>query len=97
MSYSRMTWSGSSSFYFPKLEDIGFIDYLSNFTLSDDSPFKNNGTDGTDVGVNMDLLMSKVKGVLEGSYGYDIHEAPHSAPLGSLSPPSPSNRSHPRL
>jgi hypothetical protein len=62
-------------FYFPTLENICFVDYVTNFTLSEQSPYKNNGTDGTDIGVNMGLLLSKLAGVLEGTYGADI-EAP---------------------
>lgn len=69
-------------FYFPTLENVGFVDSTSNFALSAQSPFKNNATDGTDVGVNMALLLSKVEGVLEGTFGGNFETPNNGVPSG---------------
>jgi hypothetical protein len=45
-------------------EDVGFVDYASsNYRLSDSSMYKNKGTDGKDIGADVEDVFQRTKGV----------------------------------
>lgn len=47
----------AGNYYPPSLEDVRFVDKtLGNYKLSVSSPYKNKGTDGRDIGCDMDAL-----------------------------------------
>jgi hypothetical protein len=59
-----------SSTYFPTIADFnaGFVNRSgANYRLVSSSPYKAAGTDGRDIGVNMDALLSAVAGVESGA------------------------------
>lgn len=72
-----------ASTYFPTVAEFnaGFVNRAdSNYRLVASSPYKSAGTDGTDIGVNMDTLLPAVSGVDSGSGSVAI--------LNSLKTPS---------
>ena len=58
----------TDNFFPASLDDVGFVDRIGgNYRLSTTSPYKNRGTDGRDIGVDVDALEAKTAGVLNGS------------------------------
>ncbi len=56
--------------FYPMLEDVGFVDYAGgNYRLASTSPYKGQGTDGKDPGVDMQALEAATAGVISGSPG----------------------------
>ena len=59
----------SDNFYPANLSDVGFVDSASgNYRLSDLSPYRNGGTDGTDVGADIGGVEDATCGVVNGTY-----------------------------
>jgi hypothetical protein len=55
------------NFYPGRYEDVRFVDYQGgNFSLSTNSPLKRKGTDGKDVGVDMEELRKALAGAVTG-------------------------------
>lgn len=93
----------SDNFYINSYDNVGFIDYNNgNYQLSNNSPYKNAGTDGKDIGADFYVLNNNISKVLNGYYRYSgsISMPPSSpTPLPSTppSPPPPSLPSPPPL
>src|SRR5436190_1729520 len=69
--------------FFPaSLDDVGFVDLAGgDYHLATTSPYRNGGTDGKDIGADIDALMAATAGALEGA-------SPPPPTLHSLSPAS---------
>jgi peptidoglycan hydrolase-like protein with peptidoglycan-binding domain len=68
---------------------VGFVDSANgNFKLSAGSPYKNAGTDGKDIGVDMDALNSAIAGVVTGNGVYvpPVTPTPTPAPSDTTAP-----------
>lgn len=93
-------WSGNySSFpgnYFPKdWETVAFMDMgNNNYRLSSTSPYKGAGTDGKDVGADIDAVSNATSGVLTGT-PLPPPTGPLPPPPGPLPPPPPPTTSSP--
>jgi hypothetical protein len=58
----------ADNFFPASLNDVGFVDLAAgNYRLSAQSPYKNGGSDGRDVGVDVDVLESKTARARDGS------------------------------
>jgi len=59
----------ADNFYPGTLSDVRFVDVAGgNYRLSGLSPYRNGGTDGTDVGANIDAVEDATCGVVNGTY-----------------------------
>ena len=57
------------NFYPPNLSDVGFVDLAGgNYRLADVSPYKGAGTDGKDVGADIDDVEAATCGAIDGTY-----------------------------
>jgi hypothetical protein len=58
-----------SGFFFPStVDDVGFVDYAhADYHLALSSPYKNAGTDGKDIGADIDSINRATSGVTEGT------------------------------
>jgi hypothetical protein len=69
----------SDNFYPDSFTDL-FVNYNDglngNYRLVPDSPYKNAGTDGRDVGANIDAIYNATLGVVEGISGLQDKTAP---------------------
>jgi hypothetical protein len=91
---------GASASYYPGnnfypgiLNDVGFTDLSTgNYQLMDTSPYRNQATDGVDVGVNMAALITATEGVVSGIGGPGPTPTPTTTPIPT---PSPSPTSSP--
>src|SRR5262249_55792935 len=72
--------------FFPSsLAAVGFVDLAGgNYRLAPSSAYKNAGTDGTDIGANIDALEAATAGVISGTSG----TADTSSPTVSLTAPA---------
>lgn len=61
-------WSSYPGNFFPATEnDVGFVDFAGgNYRLAASSPYKNAGTDGKDLGADIDAIAAATAGVLAG-------------------------------
>jgi hypothetical protein len=66
---SGVSGSYPANNYFPaNAAAVGFVDYAGgNYRLSPSSPYKNAGTDGKDLGADIDALDAATAGVVEGT------------------------------
>src|SRR5437867_707725 len=64
--------------YFPlSLNDVGFMDLAGgNYRLAPSSPYKNGGTDGKDLGADVDALAAATAGVLTGASSHSSGTVP---------------------
>src|SRR5437867_590289 len=87
--YARNVQPGGNPLVYPpdnffpaSLGDVGFVDLVGgDYHLATTSPYRNGGTDGKDIGADIDALMAATAGALEGA-------SPPPPTLHSLSPAS---------
>src|SRR5437773_1835419 len=87
--YARNVQPGGNPLVYPpdnffpaSLGDVGFVDLVGgDYHLATTSPYRNGGTDGKDIGADIDALMAATAGALEGT-------SPPPPTLHSLSPAS---------
>jgi hypothetical protein len=59
----------ANNFNARSIAGVGFVDHVSgNYRLDSTSPYNKAGTDGTDLGPDMDMLIETIRGVVEGRH-----------------------------
>ena len=76
--------------YFPStIASVGFNDYAGgDYRLNSGSPFKNKGTDGKDLGADVDSITIASTYLCEGTSGFTDHNAPQ---ISGIAFPEPAN------
>lgn len=68
--YPSQSCAPASTCYPAALDDVGFVDWRNgDYRLASTSPYNNAGTDGKDLGADVDAVLSATAGAISGQWG----------------------------
>ena len=68
--YPSQSCAPASTCYPATLDDVGFVDWRNDdYRLASTSPYKNAGTDGKDLGADVDAVLTATAGAISGQWG----------------------------
>jgi hypothetical protein len=68
--YPSQSCAPASSCYPATLDDVGFVDWRNDdYRLASTSPYNNAGTDGKDIGADVDAVLTATAGAISGQWG----------------------------